>query len=219
MADPRLKRSRPAQGQSLYDYIVRSEGKGKEGRPGYTYRDHKGNLTVGVGHLITRNDPVLKRVAGENYNVIVSGRRPLSDKQMQQLFDYDVQSKISLAKRKLGNFDNLPKSTQNAIVDGFFRGDLSGSPKTLKLMNSGDFKSAAIEYLNNKEYRESRKAGTGVAPRMERNAAEFRLVGPTKRIVHPVKVKTRPLMKRTEGEGVVRGGDGQQYYRIRKARS
>ncbi len=218
MADPKLKRSRPVQGQSLYDYIVKSEGRGKAGRPGYAYKDHKGNLTVGVGHLVTRNDPVLKRVAGENYNVIVAGRRPLSDRQMQQLFDYDVQSKINLAKRKLGNFDNLPKSAQNAIVDGFFRGDLSGSPKTLKLMNSGDFKSAATEYLNNEEYRESRKAGTGVAPRMERNAAEFRLVGPAKRIARPVKVNSRPLVKRAEGEGIVRGDDGKQYFRIRKAR-
>jgi GH24 family phage-related lysozyme (muramidase) len=213
MADPRLKRSRPVQGQSLYDYIVRSEGKGKEGRPGYAYRDHKGNLTVGVGHLVTRNDPVLKRVAGENYNVIVSGRTPLSDRQMQQLFDHDVQSKVSLAKRKLGNFDNLPKSTQNAIVDGFFRGDLSGSPKTLKLMNSGDFKSAAIEYLNNKEYRESKKAKTGVAPRMERNANIFRSS-------QVIQGSSRPKIKKTlEGEGVIIGGDGKQYYRLRKARS
>ena len=95
---------------------------------------------------------------------------------------------------------------------------MSGSPKTLKLMNSGDFKSAATEYLNNEEYRESRKAGTGVAPRMERNAAEFRLVGLGKRIARPVKVNSRPLVKRAEGEGIVRGDDGKQYFRIRKAR-
>ena len=219
MADPKLKRSRPTQGQSMHDYILHSEGKGKPGRKGYAYKDHKGNLTIGIGHLVTRNDPVLKRVAGENYSVVVSGRRPLDERQIQKLFDHDLQAKVKLAKRKVTNFDNLPKSAQNAIVDGFFRGDLSGSPKTLRLMNSGDCKAAAKEYLNHAEYRKSRKAGTGVAPRMDRNAAEFRLVGPTKRIVHPAKVKTRPLMKSTDGEGVVRGGDGQQYYRIRKARS
>ena len=218
MADPKLKRSRPTQGQSMHDYILHSEGKGKPGRKGYAYKDHKGNLTIGIGHLVTRNDPVLKRVAGENYSVVVSGRRPLDERQIQKLFDHDLQAKVKLAKRKVTNFDNLPKSAQNAIVDGFFRGDLSKSPKTLGLMNSGDFKAAAEEYLNHDEYRKSKKAGTGVAPRMERNAAEFRLVGPTKRLVRPVKVKTRPLIKRTEGEGIVRGGDGKQYFRIRKSR-
>ena len=94
MADPSIKRSRPGQAQSLYDYIVRSEGKGKKGRPGYAYKDHKGNLTIGVGHLITKNDPVLKRVVGNNYNVILSGGMPLSNSQMQKLFDYDIKSKI-----------------------------------------------------------------------------------------------------------------------------
>jgi GH24 family phage-related lysozyme (muramidase) len=165
------------QEQSLYDYIVQSEGKGKKGRPGYAYRDHKGYLTVGVGHLVTRNDPVLKRIAGKNYSAVISGRVPLNDSQMKQLFDYDVQSKIKLAKSKVRNFDSLPTAVQNAIVDGFFRGDLSGSPNTLELMNSGDFKAAAVEYLNNNEYRESKKERTGVAPRMERNAAAYSAYG------------------------------------------
>ena len=165
------------QDQSVYDYIVQSEGKGKKGRPGYAYRDHKGYLTVGVGHLVLRNDPILKRVAGKNYNAVVSGRVPLNDNQMKQLFDHDVQAKIRLAKSKVNNFDKLPTAVRNAVVDGFFRGDLSGSPKTLGLMNSGDFKAAAVEYLDNNEYRKSKKEGTGVAPRMERNAAAYRAYG------------------------------------------
>ena len=109
------------QDQSLYDYIVQSEGKGKKDRPGYAYRDHKGYLTVGVGHLVLRNDPILKKVIGKNYSAVISGQVPLNDSQMKQLFDYDVQSKIKLAKSKVKNFDKLPTAVQNAIVDGFFR--------------------------------------------------------------------------------------------------
>ena len=67
---------------------------------------------------------MLKRVVGNNYNVILSGGMPLSNSQMQKLFDYDIKSKINPARRKVKNFDNLPKSAQNAVVDGFFRGDL-----------------------------------------------------------------------------------------------
>tara|TARA_R100000742_G_C4239316_1_gene59299 strand:- start:14 stop:652 length:639 start_codon:yes stop_codon:yes gene_type:complete len=212
MADTKIKRVRPTAPDSLYEYIVRSEGKGKEGRPGYAYKDHKGNLTIGVGHLITKNDPVLKRVVGNNYNVILSGGMPLSNSQMQKLFDYDIKSKINLARRKVKNFDSLPKSAQNAVVDGFFRGDLSGSPKTLKLMNSGDFRAAAEEYLNNAEYRTSKKEGTGVAPRMERNAAAFKgVVLGAKKL--PIKAKAP-----RKGEGIVRGSDGKSYFRIRKTR-
>jgi len=44
-------------------------------------------------------------------------------------------------------------------------------------MNEGDFSAAAIEYLNNKEYRESKTDGTGVAPRMERNATAYSTYG------------------------------------------
>ena len=165
------------QDHSYYEYIVPSEGKGKDGRPGYAYKDHKGYLTVGVGHLVTRNDPILKKIVGKNYSVVISGRMPLDDSQMQQLFDYDVQSKLKLAKSKVNNFDRLPTAVQNAIVDGFFRGDLSGSPNTLELMNSGDFKAAAVEDLNNDEYRKSKKERTGVAPRMQRNAAAYSAYG------------------------------------------
>ncbi len=165
------------QNVSLYDYIVQSEGKGKQGRPGYAYRDHKGYLTVGVGHLITKNDRVLKHITGNNYNAVVSGRIPLSETQMMQLFKYDVQSKIAAARGKIRGYDKLPSFVKNAVVDGFFRGDLSGSPNTLELMNQGNWAAAAREYLNNDEYRTSKSEGTGVAPRMERNAAMFAAYG------------------------------------------
>jgi len=165
------------QDQSLYDYIVQSEGKGKKDRPGYVYRDHKGYLTVGVGHLVTTNDPILRRIIGKDYNAVLSGQLPLNDSQMMQLFNYDVQTKIAAARKALPYYDKYPVYIQNAIVDGFFRGDLSGSPTTLGLMNQGDWTTASKEYLNHAGYRKSKAEGTGVAPRMERNATAFGTYG------------------------------------------
>ena len=165
------------QDQSYYEYIAPSEGKGKDGRPGFAYKDHKGYLTIGVGHLVLRNDKVLKSVVGRDYNDVVRGRKALTDKQMEQLFDIDVRAKISAAQRKLPKFNSYPQYVRNAIVDGFFRGDLSGSKDTLALMNQGDFKAAAKEYLNHAGYRKSKEEGTGVAGRMERNAAVFATFG------------------------------------------
>jgi len=141
------------QDQTYYEYIVPSEGKGKDGRPGYAYKDHKGYLTVGVGHLVLRNDKVLKSVVGKEYSEVVSGRRALTDKQMKQLFDIDVKSKIAAAQRKIPKFNSLPQYVRNAIVDGFFRGDLSGSKDTLAFINQGEFKAAAKEYLNHAGYK------------------------------------------------------------------
>jgi|TARA_R100000008_G_scaffold86822_1_gene81873 GH24 family phage-related lysozyme (muramidase) len=165
------------QDQSYYEYIAPSEGKGKDGRPGYAYKDHKGYLTVGVGHLVLKNDRALQQVAGKHYSNVVRGRTPLTDKQMEQLFNIDVKQKISAARRALPAFDSYPQYLRNAIVDGFFRGDLSGSKDTLALMNKGDFKAAAKEYLNHAGYRKSKEEGTGVAGRMERNAAVFATFG------------------------------------------
>jgi GH24 family phage-related lysozyme (muramidase) len=165
------------QDQTYYEYIVPSEGKGKDGRPGYAYKDHKGYLTVGVGHLVLRNDKVLKSVVGKEYSEVVSGRRALTDKQMKQLFDIDVKSKIAAAQRKIPKFNSLPQYVRNAIVDGFFRGDLSGSKDTLAFINQGEFKAAAKEYLNHAGYKKSKAENTGVAPRMERNAAAFATFG------------------------------------------
>ena len=96
---------------------------------------------------------------------------------MEQLFDIDVRQKIAAAQRKLSKFNSYPQYVRNAIVDGFFRGDLSGSKDTLALMNQGDFKAAAKEYLNHAGYRKSKAEGTGGAGRMERNAAVFATFG------------------------------------------
>mgnify|MGYP003647359600 CR=1 FL=1 len=60
------------------------------------------------------------------------------------------------------------------IMSAAYRGDLQQSPTFRKLFNKGDYKKAAKEFLDNKDYRKSLEAGTGVAGRMERVANIFR---------------------------------------------
>ena len=80
----------------------------------------------------------------------------MSEEQIDRLLKYDIDRKINAARNKVEDFDNLPEYLQLKIVDGFFRGDLSKSPNTLKLMNKGDWAGAAEEYLNHKEYDDSK---------------------------------------------------------------
>lgn len=139
-----------------------------EGRRNVPYKDSKGLLTVGVGHLVPKGQE--KKYVG----------RKLSDAEVDDLFSRDLKAKTDLARKKLGDtFDKLPTPAKVAVVDGFFRGDLSGSPKALKLIKEGKLKEAADEYLDHAEYRKSVKSNEqgkphGVAKRMERNADALR---------------------------------------------
>ena len=65
------------------------------------------------------------------------------------------------------NFDSLSNNLKKNIVSSWYRGSLSGSPKTIRLINEGKFKEASIEFLNNAEYKAAVKSGSGVAKRME----------------------------------------------------
>jgi GH24 family phage-related lysozyme (muramidase) len=133
------------------------------------YQDSKGHWTIGVGHYIAPEK--LGQFRG----------RTLSDKQIDELFESDLQKRTTVAKQLLGEdvFAQLPTPTKVAVIDGVFRGDLSGSPKALELIRQGRFEEAAVEYLDHNEYRKSvasNRAGKphGVAARMERNAEALR---------------------------------------------
>lgn len=137
------------------DYIKRNEGVKNT-----LYKDSKGFWTIGIGHLVTPEE--YKNFKG----------KVLSDREVLNIFQKDLDKKMSLVKSHFGSaFDNFSQNLQIAILDGYFRGDLSGSPRTRKLLLSNNFKAAAKEYLNNNEYRAALASGSGVAKRMQRNAA------------------------------------------------
>lgn len=152
----------------------------EEGVRTRVYRDTSGNLTIGIGHLMTMNDRELfeelfGQDEGFNYDHIISGRAELTREQVDTLFEHDLFRIIDRVERAIPEFNNLPGYVQIAITDGFFRGDLSGSPRTLELINNGDWDEVSAEYLDNNEYRASRRRGPrhGVWQRMDRNAAAF----------------------------------------------
>jgi GH24 family phage-related lysozyme (muramidase) len=145
-------------------YIASNEGRRTKPYEDKSSLRSKGKRTVGIGHLIT--DP--------------KDDREMTEPEIEQLFVSDLTEKVTQARAKIGKrFDTLPEPAQVAIIDGFFRGDMSGSPEALKLIKAGKLDEAATEYLNNAEYRASVKSNAegkphGVAGRMERNAAALR---------------------------------------------
>ena len=61
----------------------------------------------------------------------------------------------------------MQPNTQRQLISSFYRGGITGSPKTLEHIRKGEFEKASKEFLDNDEYRAAVKSGSGVAPRME----------------------------------------------------
>lgn len=122
------------------------------------YKDSKGYNTIGVGHLVTAKELPLY------------ANKTLTDKEVLDLFKQDSAKKLKLTQQLFPQFDTYDDEVKVAILNGVFRGDMSGSPATIRLINQGKWAEAAVEYLNNAEYRDAVKSKSGVAGRMERNA-------------------------------------------------
>ena len=158
--------------------IRSEEGKGKKDRPGYLYRDTRGYKTIGYGHKITPRDSIeLPKLLGKGFDTVgvLSGRVPLTDKQMDFVLSKDVGEKLDTSKRLFPKYDSYSHELKEAILDGVYRGDLSDSPNTIRLINEGKFTLASKEYINHEGYRRSKRGekgyGSGIYKRMDRNAA------------------------------------------------
>jgi len=62
---------------------------------------------------------------------------------------------------------NLPDFMKDALIQANYRGDWRLSPRTRALFDDKKYEEAAEEFLNNHDYRTSKRTGTGVAERME----------------------------------------------------
>jgi len=142
-----------------------------EGFRNRVYDDGVGNLTIGVGHLITpKSRQIFDDLFGDSvdYDNIIAGRDALSDKQVLKLFKHDLKEHIERARRLIGDFDEYPDYMQAALVDAVYRGDLG--PRTRSLLNQGKYREAAVEYLNHNQYRNARELGIpGIITRMNKN--------------------------------------------------
>ena len=158
---------------------------GHEGIRRKVYPDSKEYETIGIGHRIVAGDrEVFRRLFGPAADVdgILAGRVGLTDEQIKVLFTHDSAVHLKRAKNLFRDFDSWPAELQAAIVSGVYRGDLSGSPKAIALINQGKWAEAAVEYLDHEEYLNTKRAiergenpsNAGIVRRMEENAQRFK---------------------------------------------
>ena len=127
------------------------------------YKDHKDKLTIGIGHLITNKEKAANAF-----------KNRLTEDQVLDLFKKDIKSKLDSAHRLFPKYGDYPLDLRIKLLDGIFRGDVSGSPGTIRLINANEWEKAANEFLDNKEYKEAVKKGYGTGPRMKKIADAIR---------------------------------------------
>lgn len=104
------------------------------------YSDTKGIKTRGVGQTGAFADMTFKEV---------------------------YQIHVDRTQSRVPDYTNFPGYLQQELVQAEYRGDLGGSPTFRRKLNSGEYRAAAAEFLDNDDYRESLVDKSGVAPRMK----------------------------------------------------
>ena len=105
--------------------------------------------TIGYGH----------------YGADVKKGTVLTEAEAREMLRKDIKKRMPQIKKSIKNFDSLSDDLKVEIAQSWFRGGISGSPETIKLINAGKFEEAAAEFLNNEEYRTTKLGG--VKTRME----------------------------------------------------
>ncbi len=71
------------------------------------YRDNRGYLTAGIGHLVTKHDALV-------YGQVIS------EDQCEMLFNIDVDIAVATCHRLIPNFDELPETAQQVLANMAF---------------------------------------------------------------------------------------------------
>ena len=109
------------------------------------YLDHLGLPTMGIGHLITENDPE----HGKPVGTVVEQER------VQAAFDLDIAVTVNDCHRLYKDFDDLPEEAQRVIANMMFN---LGYPRLSKFvgMKAGvdarDWNEAADQMVDSKWY-------------------------------------------------------------------
>jgi len=122
---------------------LREQLKIDEGVKYEIYNDHLGYATFGIGHLVVEGDEEHGKPIGT----------PISEERVNSVFDSDVATYVTEAKKVFPNLDTLPEEAQEVIVNMCFN---MGAPRLSKFkkfiggVNAGDWDTAAVEMMDSR---------------------------------------------------------------------
>lgn len=161
--DQTIKKPTPMpSSDDVYEFI-----KSNEGYKNKVYKDPAGNLAIGLGFNLDR--PLAKGLfknMGIDINTVRQGKRVLSEKEIKQLFTYDLNLAVNNAKLFINNFDYIPYEVKMALIDMSYN---LGLPRLSKFHNfktaleAQDYTLAAKEMKNSKWYTQVKGRGEKLA--------------------------------------------------------
>jgi WXG100 family type VII secretion target len=105
--------------------------------------------TIGVGFNLEKPGARERIEAlGLDYDEVLAGNQGLTDEQIDELLQQDVEQAIADARDLVDNFDQLPHAAQEIVVDMAFnmgKPTLSGFKNTIDALENEDFAQAANE--------------------------------------------------------------------------
>jgi len=122
---------------------LREQLKIDEGVKYEVYLDHLGYKTFGIGHLVVAGD--------DEYGADVG--HPVSEERVNNVFNKDVETYISEAKKVFPNLEDLPEEAQQVIVNMCFN---MGAPrlgqfkKFIAAVNDSNWSTAAVEMMDSR---------------------------------------------------------------------
>lgn len=121
----------------------------------YRLGEEKQN-TIGYGH----------------YGTDVQEGLNITKRQANNILRNDIETRLPKIRKAIPQFEDLPIDARKHLLGSWFRGSLSGSPKTLALIKARKYKEAAKEFLDNDEYKTTKFGG--VKKRMRATAQALR---------------------------------------------
>ena len=120
-----------------------------EGKQNHVYIDTNGHPTIGIGFNLDRaNAKDTLESINVNYTDVRSGKVDLTDAQVEQLFQQDMQQAINEAQELISNFDQLPPDRQMVVIDLIFNmgsGTFSEFKETINAIEANNWEKAAVE--------------------------------------------------------------------------
>ena len=119
--------------------------KEKEGFSNVAYKpiDTEENYTIGYG----------------NYSKDVKEGDTITQEEADVQLQANIDERLGAIRQAIPGFDDMPLEARKHLLGSWFRGSLSGSPKTISLLNAGKFEEASKEFLNNNEYKTTSLGG------------------------------------------------------------
>ena len=124
------------------------------------YNDHLGFATFGIGHLVLESDPEFGQAVGT----------PVSEERVDECFEKDVESVISDCKKLQDGWDGYPEEVKQIVAYMMFNMGLTRLSKFKKhnsALQSGDWKTAAVEGRDSRWYKQVTNRAERLMERLE----------------------------------------------------